>query len=100
MSIKRNHFDNISIHCSFSHKAQEKRMYIGAACLVFASVLTTCASAGVFKRRGFSAVALPFKYHGIVPEFIDEAPKELLEVSILLIFIRSVHNCLIRLDFR
>lgn len=31
----------------------------------------------------FSLVSLPFRYHGISPEFIDEPPKELLQVCAL-----------------
>lgn len=33
------------------------------------------------KREGFSLISLPFKYHKIVSDFIDYAPKELLQVT-------------------
>lgn len=34
----------------------------------------------IFNRNRFSVVALPFKYYGITPKYIDEAPRELLQV--------------------
>lgn len=34
------------------------------------------------KHSGFSLVALPFKHHGIAPEFVESAPKQLLQVRI------------------
>lgn len=36
------------------------------------------------KREGFSIIGLPFKYHKIVSDFIDYAPKELLQVCLLI----------------
>lgn len=47
--------------------------------LILANVLTVYLEPTNWK--GFSLVKLPFQYHGISPEFIDEAPQALLEVS-------------------
>lgn len=45
---------------------------------VFSALLAYCG--GDILGRRFSLVSLPFKYHKIVPDFIDEAPRELLQV--------------------
>lgn len=53
-----------------------------AAVLISVLSVLVARSAGIelFNRNRFSLVTLPFKYYGIVPNFIDEAPKELLQV--------------------
>lgn len=47
---------------------------------VLSNVWAMCVGAGLFGRLEFSLNALPFRYHGIVPEFVHETPKQLLEV--------------------
>lgn len=32
-------------------------------------------------NRGFSLVSIPFRHHGIVPEYVEVAPRQMLEVS-------------------
>lgn len=54
-------------------------MKFGVKVLALSSVIAAC-SGGIVSRWEFSSVALPFRYHNLVPQFIDQAPKQLLEV--------------------
>lgn len=46
------------------------------------SVCATCSAIGLLDRHDYSLVAEAFKNHGIVPKYLKEGPKELLQVSI------------------
>lgn len=51
-----------------------------AVCCLLGAISTGDGWTLIKKRPGFSLIALPFKYHGIAPEYVDVAPNRLLEV--------------------
>lgn len=56
-------------------------MRVAAVTICILSALAIVCNGGEFFGSRFSVVTLPFKYHKIVPDFIDEGPRELLQVS-------------------
>lgn len=56
-------------------------MRLPFAFFTFIVTISVCVAYNPFDYREYSTVALPFRYNGIVPDFIDTAPKELLEMK-------------------